>query len=151
LSTEEFELGPVDIVVIGFPPDAPRTGESVPVFVDLVDRGIIRVLDVLMIQKDAESVVSAVELKDLGDGALVNLSVFQGAQTGLLGDEDAALAGEALEPGEAAVLICFENSWAAPFVTSVRRNGGRVLAFQRVPAQDVLDTIEALDAAEAAS
>jgi hypothetical protein len=151
LSTEEFELGPVDIVVIGFPPDAPRTGESIPLFVDLVDRGIIRVLDVLMIQKDGEGRVSAVELRNLGDGALVNLSVFQGAQTGLLGDEDAALAGEALEPGEAAVLICFENSWAAPFVTSVRRNGGRTLAFQRVPAQDVLDTIEALDAAEAAS
>jgi hypothetical protein len=151
LSTEEFELGPVDIVVIGFPPDAPRTGESIPVFVDLVDRGIIRVLDVLMIQKDGEGRVAAVELKDLGDGALINVSVFEGAQTGLLGDEDAALAGEALEPGEAAVLICFENRWAAPFVTSVRRNGGRMLAFQRVPAQDVLDTIEALDAAEAAS
>jgi hypothetical protein len=151
LSNEEFELGPVDIVVIAFPPDAPRTGESIPVFVDLVDRGLIRVLDVLMIQKDAEGRISAVEIKDLGDGGLVNLSVFQGAQTGLLGDEDAALAGEALEPGEAAVLICFENSWAAPFVTTVRRNGGRVLAFQRVPAQDVLDTIEALDAAEAAS
>jgi hypothetical protein len=151
LSTEELELGPVDIVVIGFPPDAPRTGESIPVFVDLVDRGIIRVLDVLMIQKDAEGRIAAVELKDLGDEALVSLTVFQGAQTGLLGEEDAALAGEALEPGEAAALICFENSWAAPFVTSVRRNGGRMLAFQRVPAQDVLDTIEALDAAEAAS
>jgi hypothetical protein len=151
LNSEEFELGPVDIVVIGFPPDAPRTGESIPVFVDLVDRGIIRVLDVLMIQKDGEGRTSAFEIRDVGDGALVNLSVFEGAQTGLLGDEDAALAGEALEPGEAAVLICFENSWAAPFVTSVRRNGGRVLAFQRVPAQDVLDTIEALDAAEAAS
>jgi hypothetical protein len=151
LNSEEFELGPVDIVVIGFPPDAPRTGESIPLFVDLVDRGIIRVLDALMIQKDGEGRTSAVEIRDVGDGALVNLSVFEGAQTGLLGDEDAALAGEALEPGEAAVLICFENSWAAPFVTSVRRNGGRVLAFQRVPAQDVLDTIEALDAAEAAS
>jgi hypothetical protein len=151
LSNEELELGPVDIVVIGFPPDAPRTGESIPVFVDLVDRGIIRVLDVLMIQKDAEGRISAVEVKDVGDGSLVNLSVFQGAQTGLLGAEDAALAGEALEPGEAAALICFENSWAAPFVTSVRRNGGRLVAFQRVPAQDVLDTIEALDAAEAAS
>jgi hypothetical protein len=151
LNSEEFELGPVDIVVIGFPPDAPRTGESIPVFVDLVDRGIIRVLDALMIQKDGEGRTSAVEIRDVGDGALVNLSVFEGAQTGLLGDEDAALAGEALEPGEAAVLICFENSWAAPFVTSVRRNGGHMLAFQRVPAQDVLDTIEALDAAEAAS
>jgi hypothetical protein len=146
-----LELGPVDIVVIGFPPDAPRTGESIPIFVDLVDRGMIRVLDVLMVQKNADGTVSGLELADLGGEALSTLAVFDGAKSGMLGDEDAALAAEALEPGEAAVLICFENSWAAPFVTSVHRNGGRVLAFQRVPAQDILDTVEALDAAEAAS
>ena len=57
LSSEELELGPIDIVVIGFPPDAPRTGEAIPIFVDLVDRGIIRVLDVLVVQKDAEGTV----------------------------------------------------------------------------------------------
>ena len=151
MSSEQLELGPVDIVVIGFPPDAPRTGEAIPIFVDLVDRGIIRVLDVLMVQKDADGRVSGLELADLGDEALAHLTVFEGAQTGMMGDEDAAMAGEALEPGEAAVLICFENSWAAPFVTAVRRNGGRLLAFQRVPAQEVPDTVEALDAAEAAS
>ena len=151
MSTQELELGPVDIVVIGFPPDAPRTGESIPIFVDLVDRGMIRVLDVLMVQKNADGTVSGLELADLGGEALSTLAVFDGAKSGMLGDEDAALAAEALEPGEAAVLICFENSWAAPFVTSVHRNGGRVLAFQRVPAQDILDTVEALDAAEAAS
>jgi len=151
VSSEQLELGPVDVVVIGFPPDAPRTGEAIPIFVDLVDRGIIRVLDVLMVQKDADGRVSGLELADLGDEALAHLTVFEGAQTGMMGDEDAAMAGEALEPGEAAVLICFENSWAAPFVTAVRSNGGRLLAFQRVPAQEVLDTVEALDAAEAAS
>jgi hypothetical protein len=150
VSGNELELGPVDIVVIGFPPDAPRTGESIPMFVDLVDRGIIRVLDVLMVQKDAVGNVSGLELTNLGDG-FEELRVFDGARTGMLGDEDAGAAGEVLEPGEAAALICFENAWAAPFVTSVRRNGGRVLAFQRVPVQDVLDTVEALDAAEAAS
>jgi len=80
---------------------------------------------------------------------LESLVVFDGARTGMLDEDDAALAGEALEPGEAAALICFENSWAAPFVTAVRRNGGQLLAFQRVPAQDLIDTVEALDAAEA--
>jgi hypothetical protein len=151
LSTEEFELGPVDIVVIGFPPDAPQTGSSIPIFVDLVDRGIIRVLDVLMVRKNADGSVAGVEIADLDGDGLNDLVVFEGASTGLLGDEDATLAGEALEPGEAAALICFENTWAAPFVTSVRRNGGSLLAFQRVPAQDILDTVQALDAAEAAS
>ena len=77
--------------------------------------------------------------------------VFQGAQTGMLTDEDAAVAAEELAPGESAVLICFENTWAAPFATAVRRNGGQLLAFQRVEAQDLIDSIQALDAADAAS
>jgi hypothetical protein len=149
VSNAELELGPVDIVVIGFPPDAPRTGDSVPIFVDLVDRGVIRVLDVLVIQKDADGKVGRLEITELGGEVLESLVVFDGARTGMLDEDDAALAGEALEPGEAAALICFENSWAAPFVTAVRRNGGQLLAFQRVPAQDLIDTVEALDAAEA--
>jgi hypothetical protein len=151
LSDAELELGPVDIVVIGFPPDAPRTGEAIPIFVELVDRGVIRVLDVLVIQKDADGKVARLEITELGGEVLESLVVFDGARSGVLGEDDAALAGEALEPGEAAVLICFENAWAAPFVTAVRRNGGQLLAVQRVPTQELIDTVNALDAAEAAS
>ncbi len=147
MSNEELEFGPVDIVVIGYPPDAPRSGEAIPLFVDLVDRGIIRVLDVLMVQKDREGNVSGLEIADLDGDGVDDLLVFTGARTGMLGEEDASTAGEALQPGEAALLICFENAWAAPFATAVRRNGGRVLAFERVAAQDVLDTLDALDSA----
>ncbi len=147
MSDEELELGPVDVVVIGYPPDAPRTGEAIPLFVDLVDRGIIRVLDVLMVQKDAQGVVSGVEIADLDGDGVDDLVVFAGARTGMLGDEDASTAAEVLQPGEAALLICFENTWAAPFATAVRRNGGHVLAFQRVSAEDLLDTVNALEPA----
>jgi hypothetical protein len=147
MSSDELELGPVDVVVIGYPPDAPRTGEAIPLFVDLVDRGIIRVLDVLMIQKDSEGIVSGLEIADLDGDGVDDLLVFTGARTGMLGEEDASTAGEALQPGEAALMICFENAWAAPFASAVRRNGGRVLAFERVAAQDVLDTLDALDGA----
>jgi hypothetical protein len=147
MSSEEMELGPVDIVVIGYPPDAPRTGEAIPLFVDLVDRGIIRVLDVLMVQKDGEGNVSGLEIADLDGDGVDDLVVFAGARTGMLGEEDAATAAEALQPGEAALLICFENAWAAPFASAVRRNGGQMLAFERVAVQDVLDTLDALDRA----
>lgn len=150
MSSEELELGPVDIVVIDFPPDAPRTGEAIPLFVDLVERGIIRVLDALVVEKAADGTIAGVEISQLG-GGLEELRVFEGARTGMLGDEDATTAGDGLEPGETAVLICFENAWAAPFASAVRRNGGKLLAFQRVPAQEVLETIQALEAAEAAS
>ena len=132
--------------MIGFPPDAPKTGSAIPMFVDLVDRGIVRVLDVLMVQKDAEGTVAALDIKDLGDEVAADLVVFDGARSGMLGEEDADVAGEALEPGEAAVMICFENTWAAPFATEVRRNGGRMLAFQRVPAEEVIEIVQALEA-----
>jgi Family of unknown function (DUF6325) len=145
MSTEELVLGPVDIVVIGFPPDAPKTGAAIPLFVDLVERGIIRVLDVLVVEKTAEGVVG-LEITDLDGDGVQDLRVFEGASSGMLGDEDADAAGEGLEPGEVAVLICFENTWAAPFVTTVHNNGGRMLAFERIPAQDVLDAVDALGA-----
>ncbi len=150
MSSQELELGPVDIVVIGFPPEAPRTGEAIPLFVDLVERGIIRVFDALVVEKGVDGTIAGVEISELG-GGLEELRVFEGARSGMLGDEDATTAGGGLEPGETAVLICFENTWAAPFASAVRRNGGQLLAFQRVPTQEVLDTIEALEAAEAAS
>lgn len=147
MSNEELELGPVDVVVIGYPKDAPRTGEAIPLFIDLVDKGVVRVLDVLLVQKDDDGTISGVEITDIDGDGVDDLVVFAGARTGMLGEEDASTAGEALEPGEAAVMICFENTWAAPFATAVRRNGGRVLAFERVAAQDVLDTLDALDSA----
>jgi hypothetical protein len=147
MSNEELELGPVDVVVIGYPPDAPRTGEAIPLFVDLVDRGIVRVLDVLMVQKDADGEISGLEITDLDGDGVDDLVVFAGARTGMLGEEDVSTAGEALQSGEAALMICFENTWAAPFATAVRRNGGQVLAFERVAAQDVLDTLDALESA----
>jgi hypothetical protein len=145
--TDDIEMGPVDIVVIGFPPGSPRTGEAIPLFMDLVERGVIRVLDVLMVQKDAEGTVSGLVIGDFDGDGVNDLLVFEGARSGLIGDEDVATTGEALEPDSAALLICFENTWAAPFATAVRRNGGRMIAFERVAAQDLLD---ALDAAEAA-
>ena len=150
MSSEELELGPVDVVVIGYPPDAPRTGEAIPLFLDLVERGIIRVLDVLAVKKDAQGNVSGLEITDFDGDGNNDLLLFEGARSGLLGEEDAANAGELLEPGAMAVMICIENTWAAPFATAVRRNGGQLLAFERVSAQDLLDAAEALDAADAA-
>jgi hypothetical protein len=108
MSSPELELGPVDIVVIGFPADAPRTGEAIPLFLDLVDRGIIRVLDVLIVRKDAQGNVDALDLGDLEGDHVTYLGVFEGARTGLLGEQDAETAGESLTPEELAVLITVE-------------------------------------------
>ncbi len=150
MSSEELEMGPVDIVVIGYPPGSARTGDAIPLFLDLVERGIIRVLDVLAVKKDSDGHVSGFEITDFDGDGENDLLFFEGARSGLLGDEDAAAAGEGLEPGAMALMICIENSWAAPFATAVRRNGGQLIAFERVAAQDLLDAAEALDAADVA-
>ena len=140
------EFGPVDIVVIAYPADAPMTGEAIPIVMDLVERGIIRILDVLFVMQNDDGTVSGFEAQDLEPGKAGDFKVFEGASTGLLGEDDAATAAAAIEPGSAAVLIAYENRWAAPFAAAVRRNGGVVVDNQRIPVEDL---IRALDAVEA--
>ena len=147
MESHNGELGPIDAVVIAFPPDAPMTGEAVPILMDLVDRKIIRVLDALFVRKNEDGTFSGFEARDLADKDVGDFAVFDGASSGLLGDEDAAAAAEAIEPGCAAVVILYENRWAAPFVAAVRRNGGVPVAFERIPVQDVIDALDAVEAA----
>jgi hypothetical protein len=149
MEAHDEDVGPIDIVVIGFPAGAPMTGEAVPLLVDLVERGIIRVLDAMFVMKNEDGTFSGFDATNLGDKDVGDFTVFEGASSGLLGEEDAAQAADALEPGSAAVMIVYENRWAAPFIAAVRRNGGVPIAFERIPAQDVIDALDALDAAEA--
>jgi len=140
------ELGPIDIVVIAYPADAPMTGEAVPIVMDLVERGIIRVLDVLFVMQNEDGTFSGFEAKDLEPDKIGDFKAFEGATSGLLGEQDVATASEALEPGSAAVMIVYENRWAAPFAAAVRRNGGVVVDNQRIPVQDVIDALDAVEA-----
>jgi hypothetical protein len=146
-TTEPDELGPIDVAVIGFPAGAPMTGEAVPLLMDLVDRNIVRVLDVMFVTKNDDGTFSGFDATDLGSRGVGDLAVFEGASSGLLGDEDAATAAEAIEPGTSVVMIVYENRWAAPFVAAVRRNGGEPLAFQRIPVTEVIDALDAVEAA----
>jgi len=149
MESSDMEIGPIDIAVIGYPANAPMTGEAAPLLVDLVERGIIRVLDVLFVTKNEDGTFSGFDARDLTDKGVGDFAVFEGASSGLLGDEDAEKAADAIEPGSAAVMIVYENRWAAPFVAAVRRNGGQAIAFERIPTQDVIDALDALEAAEA--
>jgi hypothetical protein len=147
MEAHDVELGPVDIVVIGFPPDAPMTGEAIPLLLDLVDRGIIRVLDVLFVMENEDGTFSGFEAQDLESDRIGDFKVFEGASSGLLGEEDVATAAEAIEPGTAAVIIVYENRWAGPFVAAVRRNGGMLIDNQRIPAQDLIDALDTVESA----
>jgi hypothetical protein len=147
LTADEFsEMGPIDYLLVEWPGRQP-TGEVAPHVIDLVDRGLIRILDFAVIAKAEDGSVAALEISDLGEGA-VAFADFEGASSGLLSDEDLNEAAGALEPGTSAALLVFENRWAAPFATAVRQSGGQLVASGRIPIQAVL---AALDAAETAS
>ena len=144
--TEE-EFGPIDVTVIGYPPGAPMTGEAVPILLDLVDRGIIRVLDALFVRKEADGTFSGFDFADLDRDTAGDLAVFAGATTGLLQDEDVASVAAEIEPGSAAAMIVYENRWAAPFISAVRRNGGVLITNHRVGVRDLIDALGAAEAA----
>jgi hypothetical protein len=139
------EMGPVDYLIIEFPDGEPK-GKAAPLLVDLVDRGLIRILDLMFIVKGEDGTVARYEIADFdGDGKL-DFAVFEGASSGLLGDDDVAVAAAGIEPGSAAVMLVYENRWAAPFAAAVRRNGGELVAFQRIPVQDLIASHEAAEA-----
>jgi hypothetical protein len=148
MAADELGPGPVDVVVIGYPPGAPATGEAIPILLDLVDRGIVRILDALFVRKEADGTFSGFDIADLDADTAGDLTVFAGATSGLLDDDDVAATAAEIEPGSAAVMIVYENKWAAHFIAAVRRNGGELIAQQRIGVQQVID---ALDAAEAAA
>ncbi|WP_328469478.1 DUF6325 family protein [Streptomyces sp. NBC_00448] len=143
-ASEPDELGPIDYVVVEFP-GGRMTGEGLPLLVDLVDRGVIRILDLSFIRKERDGSVVGVELGDLTDDGGVDLAVFEGISSGLLGQDEIDDAGAVLEPGSSAGILVYENTWAAPFAAAVRRGGGRLVADGRIPVQELL---AALDTAE---
>jgi hypothetical protein len=144
VSDDFDETGPIDYLIVEFP-GSHMTGEGLPLLVDLVDRGIIRILDLTFVKKEADGSVIAVELADLiGDGAL-DLAVFAGSSSGLMDEDDIREAGAALEPGSTAGIMVYENLWAAPLAAALRRGGAQLVAGGRIPVQDI---VAALDATE---
>ena len=133
------EMGPIDYIVLEWPGQQPQ-GEVAPLLVDLVDRGIIRILDIAFVTKDQDGNVAGF---DLAEGAF---AAFDGASSGLLADEDLQDAGSVLEPGTSAAVLLWENRWAAPVAIALRRSGGQLVASGRIPVQAILASLDAMEA-----
>lgn len=145
--TFEDELGPVDYVVIEFPGTQLRA-ELAPELLRLMENGLIHLIDLVVVRKDADGTVTAIEVAEADEGSVGLLATAVPDVPGLLSEEDVAAAGEALEPDTSALLIVWENLWAAPFAAATRRLGGEVVASGRIPVADLLATIEAGDAGD---
>jgi hypothetical protein len=125
-------------------PSEPSGDEVVPLMIDLVDRGIIRILDIAFVSKDANGELTAIEIGDLGPTAAA-FAAFEGAATGLVDDDDLNEAAAALEPGTSAAILIWENLWAAPLAIALRRSGGQLVASGRIPVQALVASLDALE------
>lgn len=140
----DHDVGPIDYLALEFP-GARLTGEGMDILIDLVERGIIRILDLRFALRQADGSFTAIELSDLdGDGAL-DLTVFEGVSSGLIDDDDLQEAAGLVEPGTAVGLLVYENTWAGPFVSAMRRAGAEVIASGRIPADTVVAALDAID------
>lgn len=140
--------GPIDFLLLEYSADR-LTGRGAKAVLDLVDRGIIRLYDVVVVGKDVDGSVYGIDLAEAADDERVgDYAELAGARSGLLQDDDMREAAEAMEPGRLAVLIVYENTWAIPFVAAAREAGAELIAGARIPAQDVMDALEVLDAAQ---
>jgi hypothetical protein len=148
MSSPDIELGPIDYLVVEWPADRQPTGEAMPMLVDLVDRGVIRVLDLVFARKETDGTVVGLELADLDLDGNPELRVFEGASSGLLGEDDYAEAVAALEPGSSAAILVYENTWAAPFARALRRRGAQLVASGRIPVNAIIAALDELEKAD---
>ena len=139
------EMGPIDYVVLEWPGKQP-TGEAAPLILDAVDRGIIRILDVALLAKDSDGTVATMELGALNGGDAGGFAAFEGASSGLICEDDLEEAAGVLAPGTSAAIIVWENRWAAPIATALRRSGGQLVASGRIQVQAVLAALDAVEA-----
>ena len=144
------EMGPIDFLVIEFP-GGRLNGEGLPMLVDLADRGIVRILDLLFIRKLPNGSVLRIDLTGVSGEDVTQLAAFDGASSGLLDQEDIDAAAIVIEPGSIAGMIVYENLWAAPLAAALRRGGAQLVASGHIPVQALLASLEAAEAAEAAS
>lgn len=144
----EQDIGPIDYLALEFP-QAKITGEGFAALLDLVDRRIVRILDLRFVIGGPDGTFTAVALADLDHDGVLDLAVFEGVQSGLLGDDDLAEAAGLVAPGTAVGLLVYENTWAGPFVTAMRNHGAQVIATGRIPVETVIEALDSLEAAGA--
>jgi uncharacterized protein DUF6325 len=140
-----LEMGPIDYIVLEWPGRQPD-GSVAPLILELVDRGLIRILDVAFLGKDENGSAYAVDIADID--AAEAFGVFDGASSGLLREEDLAEAASVLEPGTTAAVLVWENRWAAPVAVAIRKSGGQLVASGRIPVQAIIASLDALEAGD---
>jgi hypothetical protein len=148
ITEQDLALGPIDYLALEFP-EARMNGEGLAAILDLVDRGLVRILDLRAVKREADGTFTEIEIADFDSDGTLDLAVFRGVSSGLLDNDDLSEAASLIDPGKVVALLVWENTWAAPFVSAMRRVGADVIASGRIPASDVIELLDALEAEEA--
>src|SRR4051794_40300723 len=139
----DIEVGPIDYLALAFP-GAKFSGDGLSALIDLVDRGVVRILDLRVVKRESDGTFTGLTLADLGAGT-VDVAVFEGVESGLLAEDDLRDFAEMVEPGDAVGVVVYENTWAGPFVSAMQTAGAEVIASARIPAPEVIARLEELE------
>ena len=143
--TDEEAMGPISYLIVEFPGNK-MTGEGLPALIDLVDRGVIRILDLKFVTRRPDGSLEAVQLREIDTDGQFDLTIFEGASSGLLDQSDFDDAATALQPDSSAGILIFENRWATTFVETLRRGGGELVAAGYIPLEDIAASLDATEA-----
>jgi hypothetical protein len=143
MANDAEPIGPISYLIVEFPGNK-MTGEGLPALIDLVDRGLIRILDLQFVMRDTDGTISGIELSDFGGGD-VDLTMFEGVSSGLMDQTDFDDASAAIEPGSSAAILIFENRWAANFVQTLRDSDAQLVAAGYIPLAAIAESLDALD------
>jgi hypothetical protein len=137
-------MGPISYLVVEFPGNK-MTGEGFPILVDLADRGVITILDLMFVRHDTDGSIRAIELRDIDRDGKFDLAVFEGASAGLLDDSDVQEAKSVITPGSSGGILIFENRWATPFTQALRRGDAQLVAAGYIPQDTIAAALDATD------
>jgi hypothetical protein len=141
-------MGPVSYLIVEFPGNK-MTGEGLAALVDLVDRGLVRILDLEFVTRGADGSMTAIQLQDLDHDGQLDVTIFEGVSSGLLDQSDLDGAADAIQPASSAAILLFENRWAARFVDGLRRGGAELVAAGYIPLTDIAASLDAAEATRA--
>jgi hypothetical protein len=141
-------MGPISYLIVEFPGNK-MTGEAFPELISLVDRGLIRILDLRFVTCGDDGSVAGVALSQIDTDGQFDLTIFEGVSSGLLDQSDFNDAAAALDPGSSAGILIFENRWATTFVEALRRSEGQLVAAGYIPLADIAASLDATEGSEA--
>jgi hypothetical protein len=148
MANDTETLGPISYLIVEFP-GSKMTGEGFSILVDLVDKGVIRILDLRFITKDADGSVRALELADVNRDGRFDLAMFDGVSSGVVDESDFADAASVIQPGSSAGILIFENRWATSFVDALRRGEAELVAAGYIPYDTLVSSLDATEPADA--